>query len=123
MGFLSWETYSSLHNAVTEDNFEKAEQIAEQDVSRVIGALRWQDLKTCDITGEFFLDQFQECIAKVIDYNVEIQPKLGSGVASVSNDGYSESYTTEVQTASAAADEKNKNIRAWLSGTGLVGAY
>ena len=46
---------------------------------------------------------------------------LSVALASVSNDGYSESYV--LQTQSQADEELGKNIRAWLSGTGLVRAY
>ena len=124
MALLSWAEYSALHDIVTtETTFSGKEMIAEQDVSRVIGPIRWAELINYGIEGEFYADQLKECIAKVIDYNEEIQPKVGGGVASVSNDGYSESYNTELQTASQAAAEKSKMIRAWLSGTGLVGAY
>ena len=45
----------------------------------------------------------------------------GKGVASVSNDGYSENYV--VQTESQMRAELQSAIKAWLSGTGLVGAY
>ena len=45
----------------------------------------------------------------------------GKGIASVSNDGYSESYV--IQTESQTRAELQSSIRAWLSGTGLVGAY
>lgn len=45
----------------------------------------------------------------------------GQGVSSVSNDGYSESYV--IQTAEQLRGELQSSIRAWLSGTGLVGAY
>lgn len=124
MALLSWAEYSALHDIVTtETTFSGKEMIAEQDVARVIGPIRWAELINYGIEGEFYADQLKECIAKVIDYNEEIQPKIGRGVASVSNDGYSESYNAELQTASQAAAEKNKMIRAGLSGTGLVGAY
>lgn len=123
MALLTWAEYSALHNKVTQTNFDAAEKIAEQDVGMVIGMIRWADLLTVGITDALYKDQLKECIARVIDYNVEIQPKVGAGVASVSNDGYSESYNVDLQTASAAAAEKSKMIRIWLSGTGLVGAY
>ena len=124
MALLSWAEYSALHDIVTtETTFSGKELIAEQDIARVIGPLRWAELVDQGIEGEFYEDQLKECIAKVIDYNVEIHPKIGAGVSIVSNDGYSEHYNEGLQTASQAAAEKNKMIRAWLSGTGLVGAY
>jgi len=46
---------------------------------------------------------------------------VGKGVASISNDGYSETYTNS-KAADVEADLRDQ-IKTWLSGTGLVGAY
>ena len=63
-----------------------------------------------------------DCIANVIDYKAELEKTpAGKGITSVSNDGYSESYAIANQ--SELGVEIKKNIKAWLSGTGLVGAY
>ena len=122
MAILTWESYSSLHTVITDEtNFTKKEAIAEKEVSRVIGPLRWADLLEMDLTTEFFYGQQCDCIAKVIDYDATAATKAGKGVTSVSNDGYSESYA--IQSESAAQDERASNIKRWLSGTGLVGAY
>lgn len=124
MALLSWERYCSLHSEVNEGEFEKAEAIAEKEVARVIGPIRWATvLSGTDLAAQLCKEQLLDCIANLIDYDATVAKKLGTGVASVSNDGYSESYNTEAQMASAATAEKDRNIRAWLSGTGLVGAY
>ena len=118
---VSWEYYSSLYSVVTEDQFEKAESLAEKDLARVIGPLRWTELVSSDWSTEFYADQLMDTICKVVNYQATAGKKTGAGVASVSNDGYSESYALAKQ--SDAQEELQKNIRAWLSGTGLVRAY
>lgn len=122
MALVTWEYYRSLHDAVRdEEAFQKAEQLAEKDVARVIGPIRWAELAGADLSGLFFRDQLFDCICMVVDYRKQTKGKLGVGVSSASNAGYSESYA--LPTLSAANEELDKNIRAWLSGTGLIRGY
>lgn len=116
--FVDWEYYSSLHDKVTKEAFERAEALAEKEVQHVIGWIRW-----ANITEETFgFGQLQDCICNVIDkMTTDNKSGKGKGVSSVSNDGYSESYV--VQTEEQLRSELQSSIRAWLSGTGLVGAY
>lgn len=116
--FVDWEYYSSLHNIVNEDDFDRAEVLAEKEVQRVIGWIRW-----ANITEETFgYEQLKDCICNVIDKMAsDVKSGKGKGVSSVNNDGYSESYV--VQTEEQLRSELQSSIRAWLSGTGLVGAY
>lgn len=116
MAILTWEQYSSLHNIITENEFAAAEAKAEASVRSVVGAVRWANI-TEDTP---FYDVLQECIANVIDYQATTK-RIGQGITSVSNDGYTESYA--VTSASAAANELRSNIITWLSGTGFIGAY
>ena len=118
MSHVNWEYYSSLHNTVKKDDFERLEAIAEKEVCNVIGPIRW-----ANITEETFgHNQLKDCICNVIDkMAVDSKSAKGKGVSSVSNDGYSESYV--VQTEEQLRSELQSSIRSWLSGTGLVGAY
>lgn len=115
---VDWEYYSSLHNTVKQDDFDRAEALAEKEAQLVIGWIRW-----ANITEETFgYEQLKDCICNVIDkMAVDAKSGKGKGVSSVSNDGYSESYV--VQTEEQLRSELRASIRAWLSGTGLVGAY
>ncbi len=115
---VNWEYYSSLFNKVSEDDFDKAEILAEKEVCAVIGPIRW-----ANITEQTFgYNVLKDCICKVIDRLAEDSKSgKGKGMASVSNDGYSESYV--VQTEEQLRSELQSSIKAWLSGTGLVGAY
>lgn len=115
---VDWEYYSSLHDKVKEESFNKAEMLAEKEVKLVIGWPRWESL---DSTA-FYYEQLKDCICNTIDKMVDVQNGAGGkGISSVSNDGYSESYA--VQTESQARAELQGCIRAWLSYTGLAGAY
>ena len=115
---VSWEYYSSLHDIVEEEVFERAETLAEKEVCMVIGPIRWATI-TEDTFG---YEQLKDCICNVMHKMVaDNKSGKGKGVSSVSNDGYSESYV--VQTEEQLRSELQTSTRAWLSGTGLVGAY
>lgn len=118
MAKVTWEQYRSLHHIVSEEEFDIAEAIAENEVQRVIGIIRWGQ-----ITEETYgYSQLQECICNVIDkMAADAKSGKGKGISSASNDGYSESYV--VQTEEQLRSELQSSIKAWLSGTGLVGAY
>lgn len=119
MAIVNWEYYSSLFNKISENDFERAELLAEKAVREVIGVVRWSTI-TVDTFG---YDVLQDCICKVMDA-MKDNEKLAAhmGVTSVSNDGYSESYGSEV-TSNSLNDSLKTSIKSWLSGTGLVGAY
>ena len=114
---ITWELYSSLHSKITAEYFEQAEARAELEVRQVIGP-RWGSIKPTD----YGFDILQEAICKTMDQQAENDKSgAGKGVASVSNDGYSETYTTSK--ASDQQAELQQQIKGWLSGTGMVGAY
>lgn len=118
MPHVTWEYYSSLYQKVSKDDFDKAEKLAEKEICAVIGPIRWANI-TADTFG---FEQLQDCICNVINKMAENKKSgKGKGVSSVSNDGYSESYV--IQTEEQLRSELRSSIRAWLSGTGLVGAY
>lgn len=116
---VSWEYYSSLYDTLKEGKeFDRAEAQAEKAVCEVIGPIRWATITT----DTFGYDQLKDCICNVIEKMVSDKKSgKGMGISSASNDGYSESYV--VQTEEQLREEMRSSIRAWLSGTGLVGAY
>lgn len=118
MPHVTWEYYSSLHAKIREEDFDKAERLAEKEICAVIGPIRWATI-TADTFG---FEQLKDCICNVINKMAENEKSgKGKGLSSASNDGYSESYA--VQTEEQLRNELRSSIRAWLSGTGLVGAY
>lgn len=116
---VSWEYYdSSLRCKVNRETFDKMEGLAEQEVKLVIGWLRFNSLDE----NAFYYRQMQDCICNVIDKMADREKiAAGKGIASISNEGYTETYS--VQTESQLRAEIQGCIRAWLSGTGLAGAY
>lgn len=115
---VSWEYYNSLSSKVKEESFDTAEKLAEKEVCAVIGPIRWATITE----NTFGYEQLQDCICKVIDKMVDDSKSgKGKGISSAGNDGYTESYV--VQTEEQLRNELQSSIRAWLSGTGLVGAY
>lgn len=118
MSHVTWEYYSSLHTKIREEDFDKAERLAEMEICAVIGPIRWATI-TADTFG---FEQLKDCICNVVNKMAENEKSgKGKGLSSASNDGYSESYV--VQTEEQLRNELRSSIRAWLSGTGLVGAY
>ena len=115
---VTWEYYDSLFSKVTQIDFDRVEKQAEKAVCAVIGPIRW-----ANITEETYgYEHLKDCICNTMNKLVDQEASgTGKGIASASNDGYSESYV--IQTESQARAELNNSIRAWLSGTGLVGAY
>lgn len=116
---VDWEYYNSLYDNISDDvEFARLEKKAEKEVCSVIGPIRWENI-TEDTFG---YQQLKDCICNVINKLVESEKSgAGKGIASASNDGYTESYV--IQTESQLRAELQSSIRAWLSGTGLVGAY
>lgn len=116
---VNWEYYSSLYSNIKDDiKFNRLEAKAEREVRSVIGPIRWATI-TEDTFG---FDELKDCICNVIDKLVKNEKSgAGKGIASASNDGYSETYV--IQTESQMREELQRSIRSWLSGTGLVGAY
>lgn len=115
---VSWEYYSTLYAGVSESEFDAAEKKAEMEVRSVIGPIRWAEIDE----HTFGYDALQDCICKLIDQMAtDERTGLGRGLASVSNDGYTEAFA--VTGAGDLLNSRKALIRQWLSGTGLVGAY
>lgn len=118
MAIVNWDDYSSLYSKIEQTEFDRYEALAEKEVKKVIGAIRWATIET----ETFGYEELKDCICNVMNRLFENENSgRGRGIASVSNDGYSETYT--LTSESALHDEMVISIREWLSGTGLVGAY
>lgn len=114
---VTWEYYNSLYNKATQDKFVSLVVLAEKYVASVVGHHKWSKVHE----SAFYYAQLKDCVCKVVDKLVDLDSGgAGKGLASVSNDGYSETYV--VRTPSEAEDEIRRCITRWLSGTGLVGA-
>lgn len=128
MALVTWERYSSLYKTIEKTEFDRLEALAEMEVKQVIGAIHWseilEDISAGVLTPEDpRYDVLLDCICRVMEYQETTGKTAGTGLTSVTNDGYTESYAADTQTASAAGEELAKNIRMWLSGAGFVRAY
>lgn len=114
-GYASWEVYSTYYGEITDQStFDRLNH----RVSRLVDTFTGNRAKTA--TGEK-AERVSDCVCELIDIMAGLDKSgAGRGIASVSNDGYSETYT-----ASEPADVVKILRRAAyesLSGTGLMGA-
>lgn len=116
---VSWEYYSSHFNKLTQEEFNNLQYEASRLVSRLC---RPYVLKAVLENSEDTRNEYlNDAVCKVAEgmYEQAIH-SIGSGVTSVSNDGYSESYA--ITKREDADKELTAIAKRWLSGTGLVGA-
>ena len=61
MSLLTWERYSSLHDIVSEDNFDKAEKQAECAIRNVMGVIHFSNwiADNPNIANEIYYEQLQ----------------------------------------------------------------
>lgn len=126
MSYLTWEYYSSLYSEVQEEDFDKlvAKASAKLDVythMRVRNFVASYSEETAtDFQKQVYM-QIQNTTCELINalYVQEVSG-MGTGITSVSNAGYSESY--KITTANEKEAQLLSIVRTGLSGTGLAGA-
>lgn len=116
MSYATWEYYRGSHTAVqTEQEFARLSSIAARKIDIFTGQ------RAAAATG-YKADAVQECECQLIDYlHAAEATAQGQGITSVSNDGYSESY--QASTPELLEGNLRAVAFAWLSGTGLMGAF
>lgn len=126
MPYIDWEYYSSLFSNVNEDEFyailQKAE--AKLDVHTHLRAKKFEDVFDEASATPFQKQvhvQIQNTVCDLINaFHTQEITGMGTGISSVSNDGYSESY--KITTVAEKEVQLLSIIRSGLSGTGLAGA-
>lgn len=119
MALVDWEYYSSKFPKVNQDDFIRLIDIAEWEILKMIPPYVFDELTQEDTNYKFV--RLKDTICKIINFiSTNENIPVNSGVTSVSNDGYSESYAISKQ--SEMQDELTRNCIRWLSGTGLLGA-
>lgn len=111
---LNWEAYRLLYPSHSAEDFARFLPEAELRMD-VLTANRWRGV----LDKDFRAARVRRCLAALVCLCVEgKESAAGTGVASTSNDGYSESYAL----VTAEQLQENQRIEAakWLSGTGLV---
>lgn len=127
MPYITWEYYSSLFTEVQDaDSFGRLNKRAagKLDVLTHMRAKKFESEYSEDSATDFQKQvhtQIQNTACELVNaMYVQETSGMGTGIASVSNDGYSESYKI---TTSAEKEAQILNIvRSGLSGTGLAGA-
>lgn len=126
MQFINWEEYSSASAEVPQEEFERLRCKAETKLNAVthmrVGRFlsEYKDEQATDFQMQVY-SQIQDTMCDLINmlYTRETTG-MGTGIAGVSNDGYSETY--HIRTESEMETQALSLIRNGLSGTGLAGA-
>lgn len=126
MLYITWEYYSSLYDDVTEEDFDRlnTRACAKLDVYTHMRAQNFMAGYNADAASPFHEQvhtKIQNTVCEIINLvSIQDAAGMGSGIASVSNDGYSETYKITTQAEKDA--EVIALIQQGLSGTGLAGA-
>lgn len=127
MSYITWEQYGSLYNSITDDKeFDRISKLAEIKLDTIthMRAKRFEIAYNEDMATDFQQQvhmQIRDTFCQLLNAMVVQEVSgMGTGIASVSNDGYSESY--KITTATEKEEQLTSLIRSGLSGTGLAGA-
>lgn len=115
MSYADYSYYSEHYGVIEEgETFDRLAFQASKRIDILTGR------RAQRATG-YKLEALRDCVCNMAEYLFAAESTAqGTGVTSVSNDGYSESY----QAVTPAQVEENLRSIAfqWLSGTGLMGA-
>lgn len=126
MTYVNREYYGSLYGEVMEDDFNRQLARAEIKIDAVTHgrAAVFMEEYNQDTATAYQKRVYRQVQGTVCDliHSLLIQEStgMGDGIASVSNDGYSESY--KITTAAEKEAQLLCIIKEGLSGTGLAGA-
>lgn len=126
MLYIDWEYYSSLFENVAQDDFERMNKkaCAKLDVITHLRARQFEESYNEETATPFQKKvhmQIRNTVCELINaMSIQEMSGMGSGIVSVSNSGYSETY--KVTTQAEKETELCILIREGLSGTGLAGA-
>lgn len=127
MSYITWEQYRSLCNGITDETeFNRLSKLAEIKLNAIthMRAKQFEDAYNEETATDFQKQvhlQIQDTFCQLlVTIGVQESSGMGTGITSVSNDGYSESY--KITTAQEKEAQLTSVIRSGLSGTGLAGA-
>lgn len=126
MSFISWEDYSLMCAEVPEEEFARQRRNAEIKINAVthMRAGRFLSEYDSEQATDFQKQVYSQIQATMCDLVNALYTRetsgMGTGIASTSNDGYSETY--HIKTETEMEVQIVSLIRNGLSGTGLVGA-
>lgn len=127
MSYITWEQYGSLYNNIMDEKeFDRLSKLAEIKLNAIthMRAKRFEDAYNEESATDFQQQvhmQIRDTFCQLLNaMAMQEVSGMGTGIASVSNDGYSESY--KITTATEREAQLTSIIRSGLSGTGLAGA-
>lgn len=127
MAYITWEYYSSLFTEIADEaTFDRMNARAKVKLDAVthMRAERFMEGFNADSATGFqrqVYAQIQNTACELVNaLYMQETTGMGTGIASVSNDGYSESY--RIITAAEKEAQLCSIVRNGLSGTGLAGA-
>lgn len=126
MSFISWEEYKSMSAEVPEEEFARLSRKAEIKLNEVTHMRAGRFLSEYDSgqATDFHRQVYSQIKDTMCDLMGALYAKetsgMGTGIAGVSNDGYSETY--HIRTEAEMEAQIVSLIRNGLSGTGLAGA-
>ena len=126
MSYITWEQYSSLYSEVQEDDFNRlaVKASAKLDIYTHGRVKRFEAVYEEECATDYQKQahtQIQNTICELVNaIQIHENSGMGTGISSVSNDGYSESY--KITTAAEKNMQLFSIVRTGLSGTGLAGA-
>ena len=126
MSHVNWEYYSSLYDNVPQDDFEKRYKQAEIKLNTVthMRASAFEHSYDEESATPFQRQVHEQILSTMCELvnavHIHAISEMGTGITSVNNDGYSESY--KITTAAEKEAQIISIIRSGLSGTGLAGA-
>lgn len=125
MAYMTWERYSSRSSKVNKEDFERllGKASIKLDAITHMRVKQFEETYNEKTATDFHKQvhgQIELTLCELMDsLYVRETSDMGSGISSVSNDGYSESY--KITTASEMESQLVQIIRSGLSGTGLAG--
>ena len=126
MPYIDWEYYSSLYDNIPQEDFDKRYRQAEVKLNTVthMRAMAFEhayDEESATDWQKQVHEQIKSTMCELMNaIHVHTISEMGTGITSVSNDGYSESY--KITTAAEKEAQLLAIVREGLSGTGLAGA-
>lgn len=127
MSYIDWEYYSTFYTEITEkETFDRLCVKAEGKLDALthMRAMRFmRDYRRTHATDfqKQVYTQVKNTVCELVNaIYIQEASGMGTGITSVSNDGYSESY--KITTEAEKEAQIYSTIRAGLSGTGLAGA-
>lgn len=110
--------YQAYYDDLSVNNTDKFNRLLTQAESLISSLTAGRSEDVAEST-DFRYDQLKKCLIQTVHYLNTADPVGMAGIKSASNDGYSETYSSAMETTV----ELKELVADWLSGTGLAGCW